>query len=423
MARYRLGLLAGAAALVASISAVSAQAETVSMFCSATDYELCEKGAAEWSKTSGHEVKINRMPQNLDDAIPIYQQLFAANSADVDVLYIDVIWLGMFKDHLADLTPLVPEEEVKAHFASATEAARLEGKLTAMPFYIDTGLMFYRKDLLEKYGKQPPKTWDELTTTAKEIQDAERAAGSPDIWGYVWQGRSYEGLTCDALEWIASSGGGTIVSDTGEVTINNPKAVEALTRARDWVGSISPQGVLNYDEEASRAVFESGNAVFHRNWPYVWGTSQAQGAGLAGKVGVMALPVGAEGERSSGSLGTAYLGISKYSKKQEISAELLRYMVGLEDQKMRAIEGGYNPTVAALYEDKDVLAKIPFLEMAKSAFEESVARPSAVTGKNYNRVSRTFYRAVHEIISGADDVAGTVEQMARRIERDVKAAE
>nr|WP_246737468.1 hypothetical protein [Nordella sp. HKS 07] len=88
---------------------------------------------------------------------------------------------------------------------------------------------------------------------------------------------------------------------------------------------------------------------------------------------------------------------------------------------MRAIKGGYNPTVAALYEDKDVLAKIPFLDMAKQAFAESVARPSAVTGKNYNRVSRTFYRAVHDIISGKDDVAQAVEQMAKRLERDVNA--
>ena len=418
--KHMLKTLAGMT-VFAVASAFPAKADTVSMFCSATDYELCEKAVQKWTKDTGHEVKLNRMPQNLDDAIPIYQQLFAAQSSDMDVLYIDVIWLGMFKDHLLDLTSLVPENEVKAHFASAADAARLDGKLLSMPFYIDTGLMFYRKDLLEKYGKQPPKTWDELTATAKEIQDAERKAGSPDIWGYSWQGRSYEGLTCDALEWIASAGGGTILSDDGEVTINNPQTEAALTRARGWIGTISPEGVLNYDEENSRALFESGNAVFHRNWPYVWGTSQAEGGKLVGKVGVSALPVGADGQKSSGALGTDYLGVSQYSKKPELAAELLRYMVGAEDQKMRAIEGGYNPTVEALYEDADVLAKIPFLGMAKTAFEESVARPSAATGKNYNRVSRTFYRAVHDIISGKDDVAKELADLERRLERDVKA--
>ena len=417
--KQKLKTLAGMA-ILAVASAVPAWAESVSMFCSATDYELCQKAVDGWSAKTGNEVKLNRLPQNLDDAIPIYQQLFAANSSDMDIVYVDVIWLGMFKDHLLDLKSLVPENEVKAHFASATGAARLDDKLLAMPFYIDTGLMFYRKDLLEKYGKQPPKTWDEMTATAQEIQDAERKAGNSEIWGYAWQGRSYEGLTCDAVEWMASAGGGTIISDDGKVTVNNPQTEAALTRARGWIGKISPQGVLNYDEETSRALFESGNAVFHRNWPYVWGTSQAAGGKLVGKVGVSALPVGAEGQKSSGTLGTAYLGISKYSKKQELAAELLRYMVGAEDQKMRAIDGGYNPTVEALYEDPDVLAKIPFLPMAKQAFEESVARPSAATGKNYNRVSRTFYRAVHDIISGQGDVSKELADLERRLQRDVK---
>lgn len=315
--KHMLKTLAGMT-VFAVASAFPAKADTVSMFCSATDYELCEKAVQKWTNDTGHEVKLNRMPQNLDDAIPIYQQLFAAQSSDMDVLYIDVIWLGMFKDHLLDLTSLVPENEVTAHFASAADAARLDGKLLSMPFYIDTGLMFYRKDLLEKYGKQPPKTWDELTATAKEIQDAERKAGSPDIWGYSWQGRSYEGLTCDALEWIASAGGGTILSGDGEVTINNPQTEAALTRARGWIGTISPEGVLNYDEENSRALFESGNAVFHRNWPYVWGTSQAEGGKLVGKVGVSALPVGAEGQKSSGALGTAYLGVSNIPRSRSL---------------------------------------------------------------------------------------------------------
>ncbi|MBA8902917.1 ABC transporter substrate-binding protein [Phyllobacterium sp. P30BS-XVII] len=418
--KHKFKALAGLAVL-AMTAAFPAKAETISMFCSATDYELCEEGAQKWAKSSGNEVKINRTPQNLDDAIPIYQQLFASNSPDVDLLYVDVIWLGMMKDHFEDISKLVPEAEVKAHFASAVEAARIDGKLLAMPFYIDTGLMFYRKDLLEKYGKQAPKTWDELTTTAKEIQDSERKAGNADMWGYSWQGRSYEGLTCDAIEWMASGGGGTILSDKGAVTVNNPQTLAALTRARGWIDTISPKGVLNYDEESSRALFESGNAVFHRNWPYVWGTSQADGGKLVGKVGVSALPVGAEGQKSSGTLGTAYLAVSKYSKKKEKAADLLRYMVGLEDQKMRAIKGGYNPTVEALYSDAEVLAKIPFLPMAKSAFEESVARPSAVTGKDYNRVSRSFYRSVHDIISGTGDIGAELAQLEKRLKRDVKA--
>lgn len=406
------------AAMLFSAAAAPAWADTVSMFCGASEYELCAKAAAGFKEKTGNDVKITKMPALLDDAIPIYQQLLAAQSTDADVLFIDVIWIGMLQRNMLDLKPLVPAEEVAQHFQSTIDAATTQdGRLVALPWYMDTGLMYYRKDLLEKYGKQPPKTWDELTETAKFIQDKERAAGSPDLWGFTWQGKSYEGLTCDAIEWIASGGGGTIIEADGKVTINNPEAAKALTRAKGWVKTISPEGVLGYDEETSRAVFEAGNAVFHRNWPYVWGTSQADGSKVAGKVGMMALPVGAEGQKSSGCLGPMYLGISKYTAKPELATELLRYLVGPEVQKMRAVEGAYNPTQKSLYSDKDVLAKLPFLADAQAAFDGSVARPSGYTGSSYNRVSQAFYRAVHEILADGADVDKTLTDLAGRLEK------
>lgn len=406
------------AAMLFSAAATPAWADTVSMFCGASEYELCAKAAAGFKEKTGNEVKITKMPALLDDAIPIYQQLLAAQSTDADVLFIDVIWIGMLQRNMLDLKPLVPAEEVAQHFQSTIDAATTQdGRLVALPWYMDTGLMYYRKDLLEKYGKQPPKTWDELTEMAKLIQEKERAAGNPDLWGFTWQGKSYEGLTCDAIEWVASSGGGTIIEPDGKVSINNPAAAKALTRAKDWVKTISPEGVLGYDEETSRAVFEAGNAVFHRNWPYVWGTSQAEGSKVAGKVGMMALPVGADGQKSSGCLGPMYLGISKYTAKPELATELLRYLVGPEVQKMRAIEGAYNPTQKSLYSDKDVLAKLPFLADAQAAFDGSVARPSGYTGSSYNRVSQAFYRAVHEIIADGADVDKTLTDLAGRLEK------
>jgi trehalose/maltose transport system substrate-binding protein len=405
------------ATMLFAIAAAPASADTVSMFCGASEYELCAKAAVGWKEKTGNDVNITKMPALLDDAIPLYQQLLAAQSTDADLLFIDVIWIGMLQRNMLDLKPLVPAEEVSQHFKSTIDAATTsDGRLVAMPWYMDTGLMYYRKDLLEKYGKQPPKTWDELTETAKVVQDGERAAGNQEVWGFSWQGKSYEGLTCDAIEWIASSGGGTIISDDGQVTINNPEAAKALVRAKDWIGTISPEGVLGYDEEASRAVFETGNAVFHRNWPYVWGTSQADGSKVAGKVGMMALPVGAEGQKSSGCLGPMYLGISKYTTKPELAADLLRYLVGPEVQKMRAIDGAYNPTQISLYSDKEVLAKLPFLADARTAFDGSVARPSGFTGSSYNRVSQAFYRAVHEILASGADVEKTLTDLAGRLE-------
>jgi trehalose/maltose transport system substrate-binding protein len=410
-------LALGASMLFALAAAGAAQADTVSVFCGATDYDLCVKAADAWKAKTGNEAKINKMPATLDDAIPLYQQLLAAKSPDVDVLFLDVIWLGMFKNNLLDIKDKVPQAEKDAHFASTLGAGDIGGELIALPAYMDVGLMFYRKDLLEKYGMQPPKTWDELAAQAKEIQEKERAAGNKDMWGYTWQAKSYEGLTCDAIELIASNGGGTIIADDGKVTIDNPDAAQAIERAKGWIGTISPEGVLNYDEEASRAVFEAGNSAFHRNWPYVWGTSQGGGGPLVGKVGMMPLPVGKEGQKSSGCLGPMYFGVNKYSAKPELATEFVRFITGPDMQKMRAIEGAYNPSISALYTDEDVLKKLPFLKDTEPAFADSATRPSGYTGTSYNRVSQAFYRAVHDMLTGDEEVEAGLKKLAGRLEK------
>lgn len=396
-----------------------ASAETVSLFCSSsgTEYELCSGAANAWAAETGNEVKINKMPAAWDEALPLYQQLLAAQSADADVMLLDVIWVGLLKDHLLDLRTVVPAEEIDQHFASIVDAGTVDGKFVAMPWYADTGLLFYRKDLLEKYGKPVPATWEELAATAQEIQDGERAAGNADMWGYVWQGKAYEGLTCDAIEWVASNGGGHIVEADGTISINNPDAVKAVAAAAGWVDSISPKGVLDYDEEGSRGVFETGNAVFHRNWSYVWGTSQADGAKLKGLVGVAALPSGGEGKTSAGCMGTAHLGISAYTQHPEAAASLLRYLTGAKEQKRRVIEAAYNPTISALYEDADVTAAAPFLADAKKAFDEAANRPSAATLGDYNKVSSAFYTAVHAVLAGETDAASALEVLATDLDK------
>ena len=221
----------GAAALAVSLfAAVPSWAETVSLFCSSSgaEYELCRNGAEAWAKKTGNEVKINKMPAAWDEALPLYQQLLSAQSQDADVLLLDVVWIGLLQNHLLDLSAVLPKEDIAANFPSTVAAGTVNGKFVAQPWYTDTGLMFYRRDLLEKYKKPVPKTWAEFTETAKAVQDGERAAGNKDMWGFAWQGKSYEGLTCDAIEWVSSFDGGTIVDDKGNITIDNAGAAAAL---------------------------------------------------------------------------------------------------------------------------------------------------------------------------------------------------
>ncbi|HRE53735.1 MAG TPA: ABC transporter substrate-binding protein [Candidatus Competibacter sp.] len=399
-------------------------AATLAISCGAVGQELefCKTGTEAWAKKTGNEVKLISTPNSATERLALYQQLLAAGAGDVDVFQIDVIWPGTLANHFLDLTPYA-KDVVKNHFAASIQNNTVDGKLVAMPWFIDAGVLYYRKDLLEKHGAKPPQTWQDLTETAKKIQDAERAAGNNQMWGYVWQGRAYEGLTCNALEWVASYNGGTIVDDKGKITINNPQAVAAVETAAGWIKTITPEGVLNYTEEEARGVFQSGNAVFMRNWPYAWSLAQGPESAIKGKVGVSALPKGGADGRSAAALGGWQLAVSKYSKNKELAADLVMYLTSPEEQKRRAINGAYNPTIESLYKDQEVLKAVPFFGELYDTFTSAVPRPSTVTGSNYNQASNQFWNAVHAVLSGrakADASLGQLEGSLKRMSRGGK---
>lgn len=373
---------------------------TVAISCGAVgqELELCKKAAEEWATKTGNKVNVISTPNSTTDRLALYQQILGAGASDIDVFQIDVIWPGILGNHFIDLKPYSKGAEA-SHFEPIVQSYTVAGKLAAMPWFTDAGLLYYRKDLLEKHGAQPPTTWTELAETAKKIQDAERKAGNDKMWGYVWQGKAYEGLTCNALEWIASHGGGTIVDESGKVTVNNPQAVTALQTAAGWIGTITPEGVLNYAEEEARGVFQSGNAVFMRNWPYAWKQAQ-EDVNLQGKVGVVALPKGGESGRHAAALGGWGLAVSKYSKNPEVAADLAMYLTGKDVQKERGIQGSFNPTISELYKDEQVLAAAPFFGQLYDTLVNAVPRPSAATGTKYNQVSNEFWNAVYATLSG-----------------------
>eukprot|EP01035_Chromulina_nebulosa_P062863 gene62863-85975_t len=209
------------------------------------------------------------MPASTSDQFGQYRLWLAAGATDIDLYQTDVIWAPQLADQFLDLTDAA-KDVVKDPFPSIIQSQTVNGKLVALPAFTDAPALYYRKDLLEKYKQPVPKTWEEMAASAKIVQDGERAAGNKDIWGFVFQGNAYEGLTCDALEWVKSAGGGQIVEPDGSISINNPKAAAALELIKTWVNTISPPGVLAYQEEESRGVWQTGNAVFMRNWPYAY---------------------------------------------------------------------------------------------------------------------------------------------------------
>jgi trehalose/maltose transport system substrate-binding protein len=377
--------------------------------------------AEEWAKKTGNTLEYISRPNDASATLQQFQQYWAAKSPDVDVYMIDVIWPGIAAPHSVDLKKYFKDEELKDHFPRIIENNTVGGKLVALPFFTDAGILYYRTDLLEKYGyKEPPKTWEELGAMAKKIQDGERKDGKADFQGFVFEGKASESVTCNAIEWIYSYGGGSIVESDKKVSINNPNAIKALETIKAFVGTISPTGVTTYGEEEARNIWQAGNAAFMRNWPYAYALSADPKSPVSGKFAVSVLPTGGESGKKAACLGGWQLMVSAYSKNAEAAADLVRYLCSPEAQKKRAIDLSQLPTRPAIYTDADVLAKNPWFKDAVEVLNNAVARPSTVTGVDYNQVSTALFQNVNKVLSGGEPAKEAVQQVERVAKRIVR---
>jgi trehalose/maltose transport system substrate-binding protein len=371
----------------------------------------------EWARKTGNKVEYIDSPADTNDRLALYQQYWAAKSPDVDVYMIDVIWPGIVAPHALDLKPYFSEAELKEFFPRIVENNTIGGKLTSIPFFTDAGLLYYRTDLLQKYGyKNPPRTWAELEQMAKKVMEGERKTNK-DFWGFVFQGKAYEGLTCDALEWIYSFGGGRIVEKDGRISANNPKAALALNTIRRYVGTIAPSGVTSYAEEEARNVFQQGNALFMRNWPYAYALGQAEGSPVRGKIAVTVLPKGSADAPNAATLGGWQLMVSAYTRHPKEAADLVKYLASYEVQKDNAVRLSRLPTRPALYNDKDVLAKNPWFKDLLPVFQNAVSRPSDVAGARYNQASEAIWTEVHNALTGKKTGEQAVRDLEARLKR------
>lgn len=394
----------GTAVAALSLTASIAQAAEITYVSGATGAAVESFAAlvAPWEEATGHTVTLVPMPSSTTDQFGQYRLWLAAGNADVDLYQTDVIWAPQLANHFVDLSTAAGDL-VDRHFPSIIESQTVDGSLVALPIYTDAPALYYRRDLLEKHGAAVPTTWEELTVTARTIQDAERAEGQSDLWGFVWQGNAYEGLTCNALEWIKSSGGGQIIEADGTISINNPNAVAAIDMVAAWPGTISPEGVLAYQEEEARGVWQTGNAVFMRNWPYAYGLGNGDDSAVKGLFGVATLPTGQGHDTSAATLGGWNVAVSRYSENQEAAISLAVYLASEDAQKQRALTESNLPTIMSLYEDADIAEQQPIIPQWKDVFLQAVPRPSAPTRQDYNEVSTLFFSAVHSVLSGDED--------------------
>jgi len=379
-------------------------------------------------------------------------------STDVDVFLMDVIWPAEFAaaGWAASLDDRFHEVERGEFFDGAVAAASVQDGIYAVPLYLAGGMLYYRTDLLEEYGFEPPRTWPELVSQATIIVEGERAEagevsggggevsggggevsgtdgevsggggevsgtdgdvspGNRLLTGYSGQFKQYEGLICNMLELVRSNGGRLLGEGDDASAIAAPAAVQAVRFARqELIGPVAPRGVLTYEEPESLAPFVQGNAVFHRNWPYAWQVANdPEQSRVAGDVGIAPLPRFGGGQSVS-TLGGWMVGVSALSEHKEAAWTFVEFLTSPEIQKLLAVEGGLAPTREALYEDAEVLAAQPQLERMRDVFRAAVPRPRTPL---YPAVSNALQRYFSRMISSDE---ADVEAAARRAASEIE---
>lgn len=316
-------------------------------------------------------------------------------SRDLDVFLMDVIWPAEFAS-AGWAAPLDDyfNQTAQAEYLPGTIAANTyRQKIYGVPLYIGSGMLYYRKDLLERYGFGPPDTWNEMVKQAAAI-----TAKETDMYGFSAQFKQYEGLVCNMLEYIRSNGGHMLDPYRGKPAITGLQALDAVRFVRDQiVGKSAPTGILTYEEPESLALFVQGKAVFHRNWPYAWEVANnPDRSKVAGKVGIATLPHFSGGQ-SHAALGGWQVGISAFSGNRDLAWTFVRFLTSGPIQKQLAVRAGLAPTRLALYEDGDILAANPQFREMKKVFLTATPRPvSPLYPALSNILQRYFSKAISD---------------------------
>ena len=325
-------------------------------------------------------------------------------STPYDLLLMDVSWTARYvaAGWLVPLEGLLGDDALDAMVPGARLGNAFGGHLWRMPLTGDTGLLYWRTDLMER----PPRTTEELEQIARQLQRDGKVR-----WGYVWQGRQYEGLSCVMLEAIHAFGGRWWQPGEGRAGGHTDLAGDGAVRAAAWLDSlvrtgVSPAAVADFAENEALQLFAAGDAAFLRNWPYAWREIEKGGGPVVGKVGVSPV-VSAPGQTSGGTLGTWGLSLLKGSAHPQQAAEVIRWFTGPDTQKALVLDQGYAPTWAALYEDPELQRRHPLLEVQRQALAQGpLVRPLTPL---YAQLSDLLQRQVNGMLTSTRPAASVMQ--------------
>jgi multiple sugar transport system substrate-binding protein len=344
-------------------------------------------------------------PDAADQRHQLYVQWLAAQADDPDILQLDVIWTPEFAaaGWILPLDRFAPRTEDL--FTATLDADRWRGRLYAMPWFVDVGMLYWRTDLLDA----APATFHGLVAAARSARDR---AGIR--YGLVWQGARYEGLVTVFVEHLGAFGGSILDAD-GRVVVDSSAAVRALTAMREAVapGGYVPHAALGWHEEETRFAFQNGYALFMRNWPYAFALMQdAETSRVAGRFAVASMPAAAGGHPSA-ALGGSQLAINSRSDDPEAAWEVIDFLTDPEQMRERARVLGQFPPRRSLYAGAALAGALPMPPGdVRRIIEAAVPRPVTPV---YTQLSRILQIRLHEALSGQSEPADALVEAAREM--------
>ena len=336
--------------------------------------------------------QIVEAPSDSNQVEDLYTSSFLLGNSPYDLVYMDVVWTPKFAaaGWLEDVSDRLSQEEAQQYLEGDISAGMYENKLYRVPFRSDAGMLYYRQDLLEQAGYEPPETFQELLEISQDLQQQGLVR-----WGYVWQGKQYEGLAAMFVEILQGSGGFWVEPDTLKVGLDRPEAIEAVKFLRKAIATkASPPGVTTYAEEEARLLFQNGKVAFMRNWPYVY--SLALDSPIAGKYNIKPMVHGV-GFNSGATLGGWGWGISTSTKHADAAWKVIEFLTSESSQREFVLETGFVPSRIALFNDEAIVAKYNYYPKLLDVVQSSALRPPI---SQYAQASDILQRYLSAAITG-----------------------
>jgi multiple sugar transport system substrate-binding protein len=359
---------------VVILPSLSQQPVTLRLLMTAPDVPAWENTLVRDFEDANPDIRLDIVegPNSTNLIEDLYTSAFLLGNSPYDIINMDVIWTPKFAaaGWLEDLTDEFSEEELSVFSTADVEGGRYEGRLYRVPIRSDAGMIYYRTDLLNEAGLEPPETFGDILTLSKTLQEQ----GSVP-WGYLWQGRQYEGAAAMFVEVLQGFGGFWVDPESLEVGLDQSEAIEAVNFLLSTIQEgVSPPGVTTYIEEDTRRIFQNGNSLFLRSWPYVWPLANQEDSAVQGRIGIMPL-IGTPSHSGGSCLGGWGLGISKTTPHREEALRLIRFITQRDVQKRYILEAGYVPSIRDLFTDPEVVAQYDYYPQLLEVIESAVLRP------------------------------------------------